>query len=147
MILIDANLLIYAYNPDSENHIRSKEWLEETLSGITPVKFAWQTILAFLRITTNIHVFREPFTSAEAARIVSDWFSQPAVNVVQPGERHWEILSQLLTEAQIQGPLVTDAHLAALALEHGLILCSHDTDFLRFKDLRLYDPLEKNEPE
>jgi toxin-antitoxin system PIN domain toxin len=145
MILIDANLLLYAYNPESEYHKPAKEWLERTFSSAEPVKLSWQSILAFLRITTNIHVFREPLTPAEAITIVSDWLSQPAVGIVQPGERHWEILAALIKQAQIQGPLMMDAHLAALALENGLTLCTHDNDFRRFLNLRLNDPLNESE--
>lgn len=141
MILIDANLLLYAYNPESEYHKPAKEWLEKTLSSPEPVKLSWQTILAFLRIITNIHVFREPFTSAEAINIVTDWLNQPAVGIAEPGERHWEILAALIKQAQAQGPLIMDAHLAALALENGLTLCTHDSDFRRFANLRLNDPL------
>ena len=143
MILIDANLLLYAYNPESEYYKPAKDWFEKTLSSPEPVKLFWQTILAFLRITTNIHVFRKPFTPAEAVTIVTDWLSQPAVGIVEPGERHWEILASLIKQAQIQGPLMMDAHLAALALENGLTLCTHDSDFRRFANLRVNDPLNE----
>ncbi|MCI0607269.1 type II toxin-antitoxin system VapC family toxin [bacterium] len=141
MILIDANLLLYAYNPQSEYHERAKQWLEETFSQTEPVRLGWQSILAFLRIVTNVHVFKKPFTPREARGIVSHWLAQPSVAVLEPGERHWEILGELLEDAQIRGPLVTDAHLAALAIEHGMTLCSHDSDFLRFTGLKFQDPL------
>jgi uncharacterized protein len=141
MILIDANLLIYAYNPQSEHHEEAKRWLEETFSKTEQVRLAWQTILAFLRIVTNVHVFEKPFTPKEAREIVSEWLHQTSVEVLEPGERHWEVLGELIEGAQVRGPLVTDAHLAALAIEHGMTLYSHDSDFLRFPGLKLQNPL------
>lgn len=147
MILIDANLLIYAYNPQSEYYRAAKKWIETVFSVPEPAGLSWQTILAFLRIVTNIHVFQKPFSPKEARRIVSSWFNQTSVVIVEPGERHWEILGRLLENAQIRGPLISDAHLAALAMEHGLTLCSHDNDFLRFKGLEFYDPIRSEEEE
>jgi toxin-antitoxin system PIN domain toxin len=141
MILIDANLLIYAYNPQSEHHPAAKEWLETVFSQTDPVCLAWQTILAFLRIVTNIHVFAKPFSPKEAREIVSEWLLQAPVEILEPGERHWTILGNFMEEAQIRGPLVMDAHLAALAIEHGMTLCTHDSDFFRFPGLKLQDPL------
>ena len=141
MILIDANLLIYAYNPQSEHHQAAKQWLEKVFSETEPTYLAWQSILTFLRLITNVHVFEKPFSPKEAREIVSHWINQPSVGLLEPGERHWEILGQLMEDAQIRGPLVTDAHLAALAIEHGIILCSHDSDFLRFPGLKFQDPI------
>ena len=140
MILVDANILIYAYNPDSEHHEPAKRWLEEKLSEPGPIRLAWATILAFLRITTNVHAFRTPFTTVEVTDIINNWFAQPCVDLLLPGERHWAILQNLIKDAQATGPLVTDAHLAALAVEHGATICTHDEDFSRFADLRLIDP-------
>ena len=88
MILIDANLLIYAYNPQSEDHEKAKLWLEEVFSGSDQVGLAWQTILAFLRIVTNAHVFEKPFTPREAREIVSRWLQLASVRIIEPGERH-----------------------------------------------------------
>jgi uncharacterized protein len=141
MILIDANLLIYAYNPQSEHHVASKKWLEDVFSQPEPVWLAWQSILAFLRIVTNINAFKKPFSPKEARDIVSDWLNQGSVGLLEPGDRHWVILGELLENAQVRGPLVTDAHLAALAIEHGVTLCTHDSDFLRFRNLKFEDPL------
>src|SRR5439155_2746742 len=81
VILIDANILIYAYNPESEHHLRAKDWLENAFSQPDPVRLAWQSILAFLRITTNIHVFRRPFSTIEAISIIRIWLDQPSVAV------------------------------------------------------------------
>lgn len=141
MTLIDANLLLYAYDASSRHHARSREWLEEVLSGPDPVGLAWIAILAFLRISTNPRALAHPLSLAEAVSIVSSWLEQPCVQPLDPGERHWEILSGLLEPAQARGPLVMDAHLAALALEHGAILATSDRDFSRFEGLRTLDPL------
>ena len=142
MILIDVNLLLYAYDPDSPQPEKSQAWLVEVFSGIETVMLPWQSIHAFLRISTNRRAFPNAFNTGEAASIVSSWLQLPAVTVVNPGERHWQILESLLGPAQISGPLVTDAVLAALAIEHGATLCSADRDFRRFDGLRLLNPLE-----
>jgi hypothetical protein len=141
LILIDANLLLYAYNKSSEAHPRAQAWLEETFAKPQLIRFSWVTILAFLRITTNSRIFPIPLTSVQASDIVSDWFKQPAVAILDPGDRHWSILSDLLQTAQAQGPLVMDAHLAALAIEHGATLLTSDQDFSRFKGLQWQNPL------
>jgi uncharacterized protein len=142
MILIDANLLIYAYNPQSEFHVTTRKWLEEVFSQPEPVWLAWQSILAFLRIVTNINAFKKPFSPKEARGIVTEWLDQASVDLLEPGERHWMILGELLEGSQVRGPLVMDAHLAAIAIEHGVTLCSHDNDFLRFRNLKFDDPLQ-----
>jgi uncharacterized protein len=142
MILIDANLLIYAHHTGATEHQRSKEWLEKALESGEQAGFAWATLLTFLRITTNLRPFSAPFTVEEAGSIVENWLSNPAVSVLQPTERHWTILSRLLAGGQARGPLIMDAHLAALAIEHGATLCTTDRDFTRFKGLRVMNPLE-----
>lgn len=142
MTLIDANLLLYAYNSSSEHHHRARGWLEEVLSKPEPVRLAWVSILAFLRIGTNSRAFESPLSTAEAISIVSEWLAQPALAILDPGERHWTILKDLLPQAQARGPLVMDAHLAALALEHGAILCTSDRDFARFPGLQMVNPLD-----
>ena len=142
MILIDANVLIYAYHPTANQHERSKEWLEGAIESGESIGLAWITILAFLRITTSPKPFTIPLTPEEAGATVAAWLSRPAVSVLHPTERHWPILGRLISEGQCRGPLVMDAHLAALAIEHGATLCSTDRDFTRFKGLRLLNPLE-----
>lgn len=142
MILLDANVLLHAYHPQSREHTRAKAWLEETLSGPGPVVLAWPTIHAFLRIGTNPRVFERPFSIREAARIVTSWLELPSVSTVDPGDRHWAILRGLLDEGQVAGPLVSDAALAALAIEHGATLVSTDRDFSRFPGLQWENPLE-----
>lgn len=141
MKLVDANLLIYAYDSSSPRHKAARSWAEVALSGPEPVRLSWSTIQAFLRITTNHRVMRSPFAMAEAVEIVEEWLAQPAVDIVEPGSRYWTIMKRLLVEAQVRGPLVSDAHLAALAIEHGAMLQSTDRDFSRFPGLRFENPL------
>lgn len=141
MILVDANLLLYAYYPRAEQHERSKVWLESVLSGASPVRFAWMTVLAFLRIGTSPRIFEKPLSMDEAASIVTSWLAQPAVEILEPGERYWSILVRLLRDAQVSGALVSDAALAALAIEHGSRRCTTDRDFTRFDGLQTSNPL------
>ena len=142
MILVDANVLIYAYHPRDERHAPCRRWLETTFSGLTPVGLPWLSIWAFLRIGTNPRAFEQPLEMQEARDIVSSWLDVSVVRVLEPGERYWDILSQLVVEARVTGPLVTDAALAALALEHGASVCTTDKDFLRFPGLTVIDPIE-----
>jgi len=139
--LVDANLLIYAYHPRAEQHERSRAWLEATLSGAELVRFAWLTLWAFLRISTNPRVFERPLSVSEAEAAISSWLAQPSAGVLEPGERHWDILRSLVREGQAAGPLVMDAVLAAIALEHGATLYTTDRDFSRFPRLRWSNPL------
>src|SRR5438034_78137 len=136
MILIDANLLLYAYNTSSEHHNRAKDWLQNLMSQPEQVRFGWLTILAFLRISTNPRIFPQPLSIKEALAIVSDWLALPNVNTLNPTERHFEILNTLLPASQASGPLAMDGDLAALAIEHGAVLCSTDRDFARFSGLK-----------
>jgi toxin-antitoxin system PIN domain toxin len=140
--LLDANILLHAYNPDFPDHSMARAWLEAALSGQEPVALAWTTILAFLRICTNPRAFKSPLSPAEAGSVVSRWLERSQVTILQPGPRHWEILRPLLSTAQARADLVTDAHLAALALEHGAVVCTNDRDFARFQRVRTLDPLE-----
>ncbi|MBK9519618.1 MAG: PIN domain-containing protein [Anaeromyxobacter sp.] len=141
MILVDANLLLYAYDASAREHARAKAWLEDVLSHTEQVGFAWVTILAFLRIATNPRALASPLAPDEAVSIVESWLAQPCVVVVSPGERHWSVLGAMLARDQVRGPLVMDAHLAALALEQGAVLATHDRDFARFNGLRTVMPL------
>ena len=144
MILVDANLLLYAYQPRAAEHEATRSWLEATLSGTEFVRFAWLTIWAFLRIATNPRVFERPLSTGEAEAAVSSWLAQPVAGILEPGERHWEILRGLMHEGQTYGPLVMDAVIAAIALEHGATLCTTDRDFSRFRTLKLTNPLQKS---
>jgi uncharacterized protein len=146
MKLLDANILLYAYDSDSAHHAACRSWLEAAFNSEEIVALPWQTLLAFLRIATNSRATRKPLQSAEACNLVSSWLNQANVSVIGAGERFWQLLQDQIREAQITGPLVNDAALAALALEHGATLCSVDRDFRRFRGLKLIDPTEQNEP-
>ena len=141
MILLDANLLIYAYDLSSPFHEPARSWIEKAFSGSEPVRLSWTTLLAFVRITTNARAFRAPLSIEEALSAVDTWFAQPEVDTIEPGKGHRAILRQLLTEAQVTGPLVMDAHLAALAIEHGATLWTTDGDFKLFPGLQFVNPL------
>lgn len=141
MILVDANLLLYAYHAGAERHEASRTWLEATLSGSDLVRFAWLTLWAFLRISTNPRVFERPLSALEAGAAVSAWLERRGVGIVEPGERHWEILQKLMKDGQATGPLIMDAVLAALAIEHGATLHTTDRDFARFPGLKWTNPL------
>lgn len=141
MILVDANLLLYAYHPKAEQHEKSRGWLEAVLSGTDVVGFAWLTLWAFVRISTNPRVFENPLSASEAADAVSSWLDQPVSTILQPGERHWDILRAVARDGQAVGPLFMDAVLAAIAMEHGATLCTTDRDFARFPGLKWTNPL------
>ena len=141
MILIDANLLLYAYHPRAAQHDKSRAWLQQVLSGPDLVRFAWLTLWAFLRIATSPRVFDRPLSTSEAAAAISSWLGQPAAGIVEPGERHWDILRELVRDAQSTGPLVMDAVLAAIAVEHGATVYTADRDFSRFSGVRWTNPL------
>jgi hypothetical protein len=141
MMLVDANLLLYAYDPRSAHHDASRKWLEATLSGTELVRFAWVTLWAFLRISTNPRVFERPLTVEEAMHAVGAWLAQPVAGILEPSERHWEKLQELAMQAQVKGPLVMDAVIATLAIEHGATLHTTDVDFARFPSLKWRNPL------
>ena len=141
MIVVDANLLIYAYTATSPEHAKARRWVETVFSGKDPVRIPWSTIHAFLRITTQSSLFEKPYTIADAASIVESWLEQPVVGILEQGSRYWPIFRRLLRDGQIRGNLVMDAHLAALSLEHGGTLFTTDKDFARFDELRVTNPL------
>lgn len=142
MILVDVNLLLYAYDNTSRFHAVAKPWWEDALSQPVPVGLPWATLLAFLRITTNPRVLTNPMDIAEATEHVDSWLQRPMTHLVHPTERHWEILHSLLTSTRSPANYVPDAHLAALAIEHGAVLCSSDRDFARFPNLSWRNPLD-----
>lgn len=142
MILVDANLLIYAHVQSFAQHRRARDWLDERLNGPAPVGLPWPSLLAFLRLVTNRRVFEKPEPIAGAWRQVLAWLEAERAWIPQPTERHPEVLAPLLAGPGVQANLVQDAHLAALAVEHGLILCSTDGDFGRFPGLRWENPLQ-----
>jgi uncharacterized protein len=141
VILLDANILIYAVNQDAAFHYEAKSWLESTFSGAEPVAFSWNVILAFLRLTTRAGVFRRPLTLETAFEIIESWLDQPSATILHPGPRHLRIFRELLIPIGTGGNLTSDAHLAALAIEHGAEICTSDTDFARFAGLKWRNPL------
>jgi uncharacterized protein len=141
MIVLDANVLLYAYDSSSAAHLRCKDWLEAALNGESQIAIPWQTLLAFVRIATNARAFRNPLSINAAIELVEIWMARPHVTVLAPGTRYWPSLKQQLLEAQVTGPLVTDAALAALALEHGAALATTDRDFRRFDHLEVINPV------
>ncbi len=141
MKLTDANLLLYAVDAASPRHAQARAWLEEQLSGTETLAFAWHALLAFVRLSTNPRVFEAPLTSAEAFAFVEGWLARPNAAIVHPTERHGALLRDLLAPLGTAGNLVSDAHLAALSIEHGAELCSSDRDFSRFAGVRWRDPL------
>lgn len=144
MILPDLNILLYAYDADSPFHEDAKEWLENALSESEPVALSWHTIIGFLRIGTNPRVFKMPLTVTEAIEIVEEWLACPVVKIALPTTRHWEILQDMLQTGQAAGNLISDAHLAALAIEKGASLVTTDKDFARFGNrLKTINPLTK----
>lgn len=142
MKLLDADILLHAHNTRFPQHETARDWLEKTLSESELVFLAWVTILAFLRVSSNPRAFPVPLSIGAAVALVSGWLERPNVGLLGPGDRHWQILQTLLNKAQARGNLVTDAHLAALAIEHGATLCTNDRDFGRFPGLRTLNPLE-----
>ena len=142
MTLVDANLLLYAHDPRATQHEASRRWLEGVLSGRELVGFAWLTLWAFLRISTNPRVYERPLSIDEAEGLVESWLGRSMVRILDPGERHWEILRDLTRSGQSAGPLVMDAALAAIAIEHGATLATTDRDFSRFDGLTWRNPLE-----
>lgn len=142
MIVPDANLLIYAVNQDAAAHAPAREWLQQTLSGDTPVGLTWLVLIAFIRITTHPRILAHPLSAEQALSYVSGWLEQPYVKPLHPGDRHWLILSRLLREHTTGGNLTNDAHLAAIAIEHGGVLASADHDFQRFEGLAFCNPLQ-----
>ncbi len=141
MKLPDVNLLLYAIDEESARHEEARTWIEETLSGTETIAFAWAVLIGFLRISTNPAVLKRPLSAEEALDYVDGWLAQPCVTTVAPGNRHAVVLRELLEPLGAAGNLVSDAHLAALAIEHGAELCSCDTDFSRFNGLRWTNPL------
>jgi toxin-antitoxin system PIN domain toxin len=141
MILVDANLLIYAIDRDASRHKAARRWLESILSGTEEVGFAWIVLLAFIRITTHARIMRKPLEPEMALEYVSSWLGQPYAVLVNPTDKHWPVLRNLLETTGTAGNLTSDAHLAALAIEHGASIYSADHDFKRFAGVKHVDPL------
>ncbi len=141
MILPDANLLLYAEDSLSEHHEAACTWWDEQLSGSEPVALCWPVLTAFMRIGTNVRLHKRPLTLREAIERVQSWLDQPCVHLIQPTDQHWELFQQMLRVGNAAANLVSDAHVAALAVEHNCVLHSTDTDFARFRGLKWTNPI------
>ncbi len=142
MILPDINILIHAYNSGYRRHALAKAWWEGKLRGAQGVAMAWIVLLGFVRITTNARILKNPFTPKEALDTVRSWLDLPHITVVHPSSRHFQLFETLIDRAGTAGNLTTDAHLAALAIERGLVLHTTDADFARFPGLSWVNPLD-----
>ena len=135
MRIVDANVLLHAVNRSSDDHETARKWLDESLQSSETIGFPWVALLAFVRLSTKSVVFPSPLSISEALGVVRVWLDSSNSQPVAPGQRHLEILSVLLVEAGTGGNLTTDAHLAAIAIEHGAELWSFDRDFAKFPGL------------
>lgn len=141
MILADANILLYAEDTLSEHHDAARTWWDGQLSGHEPVGLCWPVLTAFVRIGTNPRLQRRPLTLGEAIARVQSWFDQPCVRLLEATDGHWTVFQRMLRAGNATANLVSDAHLAALALEHNCVLYSTDTDFARFRGLKWKNPV------
>jgi hypothetical protein len=141
LILVDANILVHAHVREMAQHERARSWLDERLNGRPRVGLPWASLIAFLRLVSNPRVFERPEPLERAWRQVEDWLDCEPAWTPTPTDRHRDILSRTITHAGGRANLVPDAYLAALAIEHGLVLCSTDGDFARFTDLQWENPL------
>lgn len=141
MILVDVNLLVYAHDETSKQHAAAKKWWEGQLNGSKMIGLSWVGVLGFIRLLTNPRIYDNPYSPAEVMAIVKTWLDQPQVKIIHPSEQHFALLANLIDQAGTAGNLTTDAHLAALAIERGLILQTADTDFARFPGLKCNNPL------
>lgn len=136
MKIVDANVMIYAINLRADQHEQANGWLAQSLAGGAPLGFAWNALVAFLRITTSHRMLASPLSVDEAVNYVTVWLDQPAAHIVHPTSRHLSVLSGLLTSVGMGGNLVNDAHIAALAIEHRAPVVTYDRDFGRFPGVR-----------
>ena len=141
MIVVDANLLIYAYDTASLHYEKSRDWLEGVFSGIEPTALPWQSVAAFLRVMTNPKLHGRQYSLNEAGDIIQDWMAQSNVRILAPSDDHWVQFRRMMVEGQASGPLISDAELAALTIEYGGVLYTTDRDFARFPGLRWKNPL------
>ena len=145
MTLVDANVLLYAYDSESPHHAPAREWFAAELSSGRPVRLALITLLAFVRIATDRRVFTRPLPPVEACALIESWLDQSNVRLLQPGSRTWKLLAGICEAGQARGAMVMDAHLAALALEHGACIATTDRDFTRFRGVEILNPIEASD--
>lgn len=139
-MLVDANILLYAVDEKSRVHAAARNWLETVLNGQSRVGLPWQSLSAFVRIVTHPRALESPITPSEAWSFVDGWLDAPAAWLPVPGRGYREIFGSLVRNLDLRGNLVSDAALAALALEHGVPIASADSDFARFKEVRWLNP-------
>ena len=142
MILPDVNLLVYAVDETSIFHADAKVWWDGTLSSTRIVGLCYPSLLGFIRLVTSRRVFESPLSVDDAVAYAEGWLAQPNTTIVVPTARHWPLLAELLKSTGVAANLTTDAHIAALAIEHGYTVYSNDSDFSRFKNLRWENPLQ-----
>lgn len=143
MILLDVNLLVYAYDGSSKDHLQARQWWEDQLNGSQMIGLSWVGVLGFVRLLTNPRIFKNPYSPQEILDVVDVWLRQPHVKIVHPAEQHFSRLASLIIQVGTAGNLTTDAHLAALAIERGLVLQTTDADFARFPGLKWNNPLKR----
>lgn len=142
-MIVDANILLYAVDSRSPFHVPARDWLESALNAQTWVGFPWVSLTAFLRISTHPRVSEHPLSAASAWQHIENWLQADMAWIPIPTDRHAEILRRLVVDTDLRANLITDAHLAALALEHGVSLCSVDSDFALFPELDWINPLQR----
>lgn len=144
MIVLDTNILVYAYHPQLPQHNVVKTWLESTLNQRSSIGLVWPAISGFVRISTNRRIFETPMTSEAATGYVADLLDYPLVRELHTTDKHWRIFSDLLIDTNSVGDIVADAHIAAIAFEHKASVASCDKDFRRFSDyVKIIDPMKK----
>jgi uncharacterized protein len=143
LILIDANILIYAYSSSSPHHLLAKDWLEDAINQRLEIGLPWVVLLAFMRIMTSKLPFKITYSREEVIQVIDDLLTQSNVTVLEPSGNHWSVLKNTLVTGQVSRNLFNDAHLAALSIEHEATICSTDLDFSRFDGLRLINPISR----
>jgi hypothetical protein len=140
VILVDANILVYAHVEDFAQHVQARRWLDDRLGGTARVGLPWESLVTYLRLVTNPRVFPRPLAATAAMAQIVDWLSRDAAWTPSPTDRHGDFLAEYLALDGIRGDLIPDAHLAAIARGHGLTVISNDSDFARFPGVRWENP-------
>lgn len=141
MILVDSNILIYAYNNNSREHESARKWLGDSLTGAESICFTWITLMSFIRVSTNKKLFVKPYSASEAFSVVEHWLSAPNSVLISPGSEHLALSKKLAIDSKAYGPDLTDVHLAAIAIENDAKFATTDDDFKKFKGLNYFNPL------
>jgi uncharacterized protein len=141
-MIVDANILLYARNDADPRHTVARAWLEEALNGATRVGLPWWSLTAFARIATNPRAFPDPLSPADAAGQIEEWLDAPRAWLAEPSSHYRHVFIGLLRTHDVRGPLITDAQLAALAIDHGVPVVSTDGDFARFREIEWINPLD-----